>query len=242
MTNGGMLSGRVVLVTGASRGLGRATARALAQAGATVVAVARSEAELRALAGEAAPGSVVPRVADVTDAAQVEQLFAFVEERFATLDALVNNAGFARSAPIEQTSVEDWDETMAVNLRAPFLCCKAALPLFRKQGRGQIVNVGSVAGRTAYVGGGSYASSKAALLMLTETLRLELQDAGIRVSAVSPGAMDTSLGGTVKRNPLDAAAVAQLIVQVIAAPEDVLVQEIVVRRSPPAAVPAVQGG
>jgi NAD(P)-dependent dehydrogenase (short-subunit alcohol dehydrogenase family) len=140
------LAGQVALVTGANRGLGRGIARGLAREGARLVLTARG-ADTLADAGremEALGAEVLSQAADVTDEGHVEALFARAIERFGRLDLVVNNAGAFDGGPLDQLSAADWDHVLAVNLRGPFLCTRAALRLMKPQGRGRIINIGSI--------------------------------------------------------------------------------------------------
>jgi len=192
------VAGRAAIVTGAGTGVGRATALALASRGcAVLVNYSRSKQAAEEVA-EQARGLGVEAVAhrcDVVDDAGCRAMVDAAVERFGRLDVLVNNAGttqFIPHAQLERVSVEDWDGILAVNLRGPFQCARAARPALSKQGGGEVVNVSSVAG---IIGTGSsipYCASKAALNSLTVTLARVLAADGIRVNAVAPGFIDGS--------------------------------------------------
>jgi len=189
------LAGKVALVTGAGRGIGRAVARALAGGGARVALAARTESDLRAAETEieSSGGEAAAFPADVSDEAQVAALVAGAVKRFGRLDIAVNNAGIAAAAPLEHTTTEDWDRLMAVNARGPFLVCRSAIPHLRAQGGGFIVNISSVVGVKAYENQSAYSASKHALMGMTAALAKEVRQDGIRVHAVSPGGVDTSM-------------------------------------------------
>ena len=193
-------SGRVVLVTGAGRGIGRAIAIALGARGATVALAARSAAELDRVRGqvEAAGGKARAFVTDLEDANAPRALIASAVDAFGGLDILVNNAGVAISRPIAETTTEDWDRIMAVNARAPFLLCREALPHLKRSGRGRIVNLSSVVGYKGYMNQGAYTASKHALAGFTKVLAQEVLSDGIRVHLVSPGGVDTDLAGRMR--------------------------------------------
>jgi clavulanate-9-aldehyde reductase len=193
------LSGSVIAITGASSGIGEATALACAQAGASVALAARRAERIEALAqriGREHPG--VRAVAIETDVGEEEQARAFVERAHAELgrlDALVNNAGVMLLGPIEGAPTEEWRRMIHANLFGVLYCTHAALPLMREQGSGHIVNVSSVAGRVARAGSGVYNLTKWGVNAFSEALRQECAGAGIRVTIVEPGAVDTELPG-----------------------------------------------
>ena len=185
---------QVVLVTGATRGIGRATALHLAERGHAVVATGRDEAllsELRALA-EGLPMSV--RHLEVTDEAEVEGVIAGAIESNGRLDALVNNAGYILWGPLEQLALDEVRAIFETNFFAVHRLCQAVLPVMRAQGFGTIVNVGSMAGQIGVPTGGAYATTKAALLAYSRVLRHEVAGFGVRTVLVEPGVFETDLG------------------------------------------------
>jgi NAD(P)-dependent dehydrogenase (short-subunit alcohol dehydrogenase family) len=177
------LTGRVALVTGASRGIGAAVADTLQHAGARVVRVARS------LPDREASGRLDCR-ADLTDPGQVDALAARVLDSWGPPDVLVNNAGGFLLAPLERTAPADFDAQLAVNLRAPFLVARAFLPAMRARG-GQLVTIGSIADHHAFPENAAYAAAKFGLRGLHEVLRAEYRATGVRCTLVSPGPTDT---------------------------------------------------
>ncbi|HEX8251685.1 MAG TPA: SDR family oxidoreductase [Thermoanaerobaculia bacterium] len=175
------LAGKVAIVTGASSGIGEMTAELLAREGARVVTFARS-------------GGMVQ--GDVADAAAVERLFAFAEERFGPCDILINNAGMIDPAPLVETTLERWQRMFAVNVDGVYLTCRRALPSMLERGAGAIVNVASISGVIGpekFPGWVSYCASKGAVISLTEALAVEVRSRGVRVNAVSPGSVDTKM-------------------------------------------------
>jgi NAD(P)-dependent dehydrogenase (short-subunit alcohol dehydrogenase family) len=176
------LDGRVALVTGASRGIGAATAEALRSAGARVVRVSRSLTR-----GE----GYVDLPADLTDSAQVAELAVQVQRAAGVPDIVVSNAGGFLLRPLERTTVEEFDALVAINLRAAFVLARAILPLQRAAGRGTFITVGSVADHVGFPENAAYAASKFGLRGLHETLVAEYRGTGVRLSLVSPGPTDT---------------------------------------------------
>lgn len=185
----GKLIGKVALITGGNRGIGAAVARAFAREGCAVALAARDEAKLAETAGalEASGAAVLAVPADVTDEAQVEALFARVMERFGRLDILVNNAGAFDGGPLDELSLETWEKVMAVNLRGPFLCTRAAFRIMKRQGGGRILNVGSISAHRVRPNAAPYGASKHGLWGLTQCTALEGRPYGIAASCLQPG-------------------------------------------------------
>jgi 3-oxoacyl-[acyl-carrier protein] reductase len=181
-----VLAGRLALVTGASRGIGAATAGALAGAGCRVVRVARSFPGV----GQGAFHDVV---SDLSDAAQVAALPARIARELGPPDIIVNNAGSFLLRPLEQTTIDEFDTQIGINLRAPFALARAFLPVLRAAGRGCFISVGSVADHSGLPENAAYAASKYGLRGLHETLLAEYRGTGVRLTLVSPGATDTGL-------------------------------------------------
>ena len=183
------LTGKCAVVTGGSKGLGRAIAAALAQAGADVAIVSRTPADLEHAAGElrAYGRRVLPVAADVTDEVSIQSMVRQIVDQWSGIDILVNNAGIGETAAVVQMDTAFWDRVMNVNLRGPMLCCKHVGPHMISRGRGKVINVGSVmAARVArYMS--PYCASKAALVQFTRTLALEWMRHNIQVNALCPG-------------------------------------------------------
>jgi NADP-dependent 3-hydroxy acid dehydrogenase YdfG len=230
---------RRILVTGASSGIGHAVVRACSADGANVVALARRESRLAELAEET---GAVPVCADVADGDAAERAVTDAAAAMGGLDAVVNCAGSMRLGSVERTDPSVWREMFDVNVFGLLNVTKAAIPLLREAGRGDIVNVSSMAGkRVPDAMGGMYAASKAAVNAISETLRRELHGSGIRISVVSPGKVETELRDHIsaeqlklrarKRSPvvgLPADAVAAVITAALAAPPDINQYEITV--------------
>jgi NAD(P)-dependent dehydrogenase (short-subunit alcohol dehydrogenase family) len=186
------LDGKVVLVTGGSRGIGLAIAQRLASEGAKLILAARKEAALRKAGAEIAGGATVIR-ADVTQPRQVERLFQAVARRMGRLDVLINNAGVFTFKPFASTSLDEWRCNIETNLTALFLCTHAALPLLRRSRSAHLVNILSVSSIHAYANCSAYTASKFGALGLTRVLREELRPLKIRVTGILPGSTNTRL-------------------------------------------------
>jgi 3-oxoacyl-[acyl-carrier protein] reductase len=189
------LGGRVSLVTGASRGIGRAVARALAAEGATVVLGARDLGRLAEAVGEigAAGGKAAAVELDVASRASVEAAFEHVLEEHGRIDHLVNNAGITRDNLLLRMKQEEWDQVMATNLTGAFLCTQAALRPMLKARYGRIVNLTSVVGLAGNAGQANYAASKAGIVGFTKAVAREVASRSITVNAVAPGFIDTEM-------------------------------------------------
>ena len=194
----GELDGRIAIVTGAGRGIGRATAIRFAKEGASVVCCARTAVQIEETAAQIqqAGGLAVAVVADVGKEADVARLFAALDQFGGRLDVLVNNAATLVSKPVLEMSVAEWDAVLAVNLRGAFICSQWAMRIMAAQGGGTIVNLGSLSGVAnveKFPGLAAYNVSKYGILGLTEIMAVEGKPYGVRVNAVSPGAVDTQM-------------------------------------------------
>jgi NAD(P)-dependent dehydrogenase (short-subunit alcohol dehydrogenase family) len=182
----GMASDRVMLITGASSGIGAATARAAAAAGWQLVLGARSMDRLEALATELGDGAL-PVQCDVTDWEQQQAMVSQALERFGRLDVLVNNAGAFDGGPLDELSLDAWNKVIAVNLTAPFLCTREALRVMKRQGGGRIINIGSISAQRVRPRSAPYSSSKHGLWGLTQVTALEGRDYGVTCGCLHPG-------------------------------------------------------
>jgi 3-oxoacyl-[acyl-carrier protein] reductase len=190
-----MLQDQVIIVTGASQGIGRAIAAACAREGAAVVLAARSADTLETIADAVhiAGGDALAVPTDVTIEAQVEQLVAHTVDHYGRITGLVNSAGVSPLAPVTETSLEMWQHTLAVNTTGTFLCCRAVWEPMVEAGGGSILNISSGAGKRAHAEWVAYCASKWAVMGLTESLALEGFPVGIRVNALCPGPTDTPM-------------------------------------------------
>jgi NADP-dependent 3-hydroxy acid dehydrogenase YdfG len=236
------IENKVVLITGASTGIGAEVARHLAARGAKVAVAARRKEKLaEVVAGiEAAGGVARAYTLDVTDKKQMESVAASVVADFGRIDVLVNNAGLMPIRPMSEVNTEEWDAMIDVNLKGTLYGIAAALPRFIAQGNGHIINLSSVAGIKVFAPGGTvYSGTKFAVRAISEGLRQEVGDR-IRVTSIEPGAVDSDLkfstSGTAKDTVLDfyrqaipAASVARAIAFAIEQPDDVDINEIVLR-------------
>jgi 3-oxoacyl-[acyl-carrier protein] reductase len=230
----------VALVTGATAGIGRATAFALGRAGYRVGVCARTAGPVDALVAELRAEGIAAagRAADVGRAEAVEALVKAVATELGPVDTLINNAGIAIIRPLTELSVEEWDATMATNLRSLFLVTRAVLPGMLERRSGTIVNVASLAGRNPLVGGTAYAASKHAVLGFSKSLMLEVRKDGVRVLAICPGSVNTALIRNI-RSPsregemLESEDVAQAILDAVRMPARATVSEIDIRPANP---------
>ncbi len=231
------ISGRVALVTGAGRGIGRSISLALAAAGARVFLTSRTASQLDDTAREIRAGGHEAEYlpADVSSEDGVEELFLRLKERFGRLDVVVNNAGTGISGPLAEFSAADFDTLMAINARGVFLCCRKAMQMMVPDRSGYIINISSVVGFKGYANQAAYAASKHAVMGITKALAVEAQPHGIRVSAILPGAVDTGLMDAL-RPDLDKALlmkpedVADAVLFLLSLSESAAVDEIYIRR------------
>ena len=184
------LDGKVAIVTGAGRGIGRGIGVRFAAEGASVLLTARTNAELEATVAEisSSEGTAAAVTADVSREKDCERIVAAARDRFGSIDILVNNAGiFGPVRPLEELTPSEFDEVLAINLRGPFLLTRLVLPEMYERGSGAILNISSIGAKLAYPWNGAYGTSKAALLGLTRTVAAEAARRGVRVNAICPG-------------------------------------------------------
>ena len=233
------LEGTIALVTGAGRGIGRAIAISLSAEGALVVLNSRSGKELDAVRREIEErgGKAETAEADITDDAAAERVFRDITKRHGRIDILVNNAGIGRFAPVRSLTMNDLDEMWRLNVRAVVHCTKLAIQAMERDKRGVIVNISSLAGKNAFVGGAGYASTKWALLGFSRCLMLEERDHNIRVVTISPGSVDTTFSP--QRDPdkaqriLSPQDVADTVLLAVTMPDRAMISEIDIRPTRP---------
>jgi len=232
------LAGKVAIVTGASRGIGRAISVALAKEAATVVLAARAVDKLKETAEQviAGGGEAEIVVTELTEEESIKNLVKVTGDKFGQLDILVNNAGITHSAKLEETLTEDWDRCHQINARAPFILCRQALPLLRKAEAGHIINIASVVGVKAYPLQSAYTASKHALRGMTMALAEELKGTNIRVHVVCPGGVDTDLIQHVrpdikKEDLMQPEEIAELVVYLVTHKGSAVVDELHIRRA-----------
>lgn len=238
------LAGKVVIITGASSGLGEATARYLAERGATVVLGARRSERLQALVAEIRQGGgqASARATDVTDAAEVQALVDGAVEQYGRVDVIINNAGVMAHSPLERRKIDDWNRTIDVNIKGVLYGIAAALPHMQRQKFGHFINVSSVAGHRVGPGSAVYAATKTAVRVISEGLRQEVKPWNLRTTIISPGAVATELPASITEADVAAGigqfyeqyaihpdSFARAVAFAISQPDDVDINEILFR-------------
>jgi 3-oxoacyl-[acyl-carrier protein] reductase len=234
------LDGAIALVTGAGRGIGKAIALTLARNGATTILTARSLKELEAVRDEitGTGGHAHAIRTDLTNESEIDNLFKEISSRFSRLDVLINNAGLGVFSKVRELSTEDFDLMWRLNMRAVFLCSKRAIPLLEQKRSGVIVNIASLAGKNAFVGGAGYSATKWGLIGFSRTLMLEVRELNIRVITICPGSVDTSFSSERKDRErseqiLHPQDVADTVLAAILLPGRAMVSEIDIRPTNP---------
>ncbi|MBE8969287.1 SDR family oxidoreductase [Nostocales cyanobacterium LEGE 12452] len=237
-----LIQNKVVIITGASSGLGEATAKRLAASGAKLMLAARREDRLKELVGVIAKsgGTATYQVTDVADRTQVEALAKETLSTYSRIDVLINNAGLMPLSPLDQVKVEEWDRMIDINIKGVLYGIAAVLPIMRQQKSGHVINLSSVAGHKVFPGAAVYCATKYAVRAISEGLRLE-SNGEIRSTNISPGAVATELTTTITDKDtaaginqlyeiaIDADAIARAIAYAIEQPDDVDVNEIIIR-------------
>jgi NADP-dependent 3-hydroxy acid dehydrogenase YdfG len=237
------IAGKIVVITGASSGLGKATAELLSAQGASVVLGARRVDLIRSLADELNDrgGKALALATDVTRRDQVKKLVDSAVQTFGRIDVMINNAGLMPSSPLERLKVDDWDRMIDVNIKGVLYGIAAALPYMKQQQAGHIINVSSVAGHKVRPGAAVYAATKHAVLALSEGLRQEVKPYNIRTTVISPGAVDSELPNSVTEadiaeavrkiyeSAIPAASFARAVAFAMNQPDDMDINEILFR-------------
>lgn len=226
------LDGSVAVVTGGTKGIGRAITEALVEHGARVVIGARTEADVERVADELG-GAARGVVCDVREADDCARLVDAAVDTFGGLDILVNNAGIGIFKPVEEMTVEEWDRLQETNVNSLFYCSHAAIPHLKAGGGGWIINIGSLAGKNAFPNGAAYNTSKFGLIGFSEALMQEVRHDGIRVSYIMPGSVATSGfsgDGDWKIQPED---IGKIVLDLLATPERTNPSRVEVRPSQP---------
>jgi NADP-dependent 3-hydroxy acid dehydrogenase YdfG len=238
------IEGKVVVITGASSGLGEATARLLSAQGASVVLGARRVNRIQSLAEEltGGGGKALAVATDVTDPEQVRRMVEAAVETYGRIDVMLNNAGLMPHSPLERLKIDDWDRMIDVNIKGVLYGIAAALPYMQQQKAGHIINVSSVAGHKVRAGGAVYAATKHAVRVISEGLRMEVKPYNIRTTVISPGAVATELVDRITEPDirenvrkmtdelaLPAETFARMVAFAMSQPEDVDVNEILFR-------------
>ena len=230
------LDGRVAIVTGSTRGIGRAIAAALHGAGARVVVTGR-DADAASRGARALGDGALGLACDVRSATDCARLVARTVEEFGGLDVLVNNAGVGEFAPVREMAPEAWRTVLGTNLDGVFYCCHAALPHLVAAGTSWIINIGSLAGKNAFPGGAAYNASKFGLIGFSEALMQEVRHEGVRVTCVMPGSVATEFShparGTSDDWKIQPEDIAQIVLDLLATPARTLPSRIEVRPSRP---------
>jgi NAD(P)-dependent dehydrogenase (short-subunit alcohol dehydrogenase family) len=234
------LEGRTAIVTGGTKGIGRAVAEALLDAGASVALCARSRPETERAVTEltkraSGNSTVIGTKCDVGNADEVRSLFELVDKNFDGLDVLVNNAGVGIFRAMGDLSIDEWKQTVNTNLSGVFYCSREALPRFRTRGSGYIINMSSLAGRNPFAGGAAYNASKFGVNGLSEAMMLDHRYESVRVSYIMPGSVDTQFGGGAesagwKIAPSD---IAEIVLNLLRMPARTLVSRVEVRPAKP---------
>ncbi len=234
------LSGKLAIVTGGSRGIGRSIAELLLRDGASVAICGREPKSLEQTAGELKPlGRVFAQPADVTDPKQVAAFFAAVDREFGGLDILVNNAGAGVFRKVGDMSAEDWRANIDVNLNGPFYCSREALQRFSKRGGGFIVNISSLAAKNPFSGGAGYNAAKFGLNGFTEAMMLDHRQDNVRVTSIMPGSVDTEFAGDPAKRAGDTSwmiapeDVAEVVSMVLRCPARTMISRVEMRPSRP---------
>ena len=231
----GFLTDKYAIVTGATRGIGRAIAERLLDEGATVAVCGRSTKSTDEALRELQPrGNVIGTACDVANPDSVAQFFQFVGNQFPGIDYLINNAGVGVFRAVADLTIEDWRQVLETNLSGVFYCSHHGLPLLKKRGGGYVINISSLAGRNAFAGGAAYNASKFGLNGFSEAMMLDSRYDNVRVSYIMPGSVATEFGsGGGEDWKIAPADIAEIVIGLLRMPERTLVSRVEVRPSKP---------
>ncbi|QXE24396.1 short-chain dehydrogenase/reductase SDR [Richelia sinica FACHB-800] len=228
---------RRALITGASTGIGKATALAFAKAGIDVALVSRSQEKLEQVAAAATAAGVTAKAfsVDLADVSQVQTKIQAIAQEFGDIDILINNAGIGYTGNLSETPLQDWQQVINLNLTSVFQCTMAILPTMRQRGQGTIINIASIAAKQAFPGWGAYCVSKFGLLAFSQTLAQEERGNGIRVTALCPGSVNTEIWDTEtvhvnfdRSKMLTPEIVAQTILHTVLLPQQAVIEELTI--------------
>jgi short-subunit dehydrogenase len=226
------LQGKVALVTGAGRGIGKAIAVSLAKSGCRLILAARTREQLDDVAKTIGNEAVVIPT-DLTRDDELDRVVEQSSKTWGSVDILINNAGWGKRAPVIRANVEDWDQTLRLNLRAPMILAQKLVPGMIAKGEGAVINIGSVSGKSGEANGAAYSASKFGLIGFTQSLYEEVREYGIKVAVILPGYVDTPMIPPVKNldrsKMIQAADVAQAVLYILNAPSTSCPVEITIR-------------
>lgn len=225
--------GKIIVITGASSGIGKATAQKLSSEGATVIGISRSQEKLNHLKSEVGD-HFIPIVGDVRNEQQINDIFTHIFSTFHRIDSLINNAGLGIFKPIDQLSFKEWNQQIESNLSGTFLCSKAVVPYMKQQKEGVIINIASIAGKIGLAEASGYNASKFGVVGLSESMMQELRDFGIRVNCICPGSVDTPFFDQIQQkmssdNMMTSEDIAETISFLLQLPKRVLMDTIILR-------------
>ena len=232
------LSGKIAIVTGGTRGIGRAIAERLLREGAAVAVCSRLHKNVQAFLGDFAAGAdgrLMAETADVSQLEDVRRFFGIVDARFGGLDFLINNAGIGVFKSVADLTPEEWRRTIDLNLSGVYYCSHEALPRMKQRGAGYIVNISSLAGKNAFAGAAAYNASKFGLNGFSEAMMLDHRYDNVRVSYIMPGSVDTDFGGRARAAPgkIQPEDVAEVVTMLLRMPARTLISRVEIRPSKP---------
>ena len=227
------LMGKTAIITGGTRGIGRAVVERLLEEGLSVAFCGQSDESVRRATGELSqryPGKVFGKKCDVSKRGEVQAFFTFAQEQLGRMDILVNNAGVGVFAPVEQLTPDEWHRMIDLNLSGVYYCCHEVIPRMKAAGGGYIINISSLAGKNPFAGGAGYNASKFGLNGFTEAMMLDHRQDNIRVSYIMPGSVDTRFSsGAAAAWKIAPEDIAEVVVTLVALPQRTLVSRVEIR-------------